>query len=139
MFRPNYQETSGRILGTIKDRYSSIHAEIVLESLNEQQSELLVTNLLHVKGIPSKIKTLITKRAEGNPFFLEEVVRTFIDEGAVEIKNGRFRITEKIDSVVIPESINEILMTRIDKLDDETRSLVKVASVIGRNFFYKIL
>ncbi len=139
VFRPNYQETSGRILGTIKDRYSSIHAEIVLGSLNEQQSELLVTNLLHVKGIPSKIKTLITKRAEGNPFFIEEVVRSFIDEGVVEIKNGRFRITEKIDSVVIPESINEILMTRIDKLDDETRSLVKVASVIGRNFFYKIL
>jgi serine/threonine protein kinase len=139
VFRPNYQETGERILDTIKDRYGNYHSEIYLESLDEHQSEILVNNLLKVKGLPSKIKALITKRTEGNPFFIEEVIRSFIDEDVVEFEDGSFRVTEKLDSVVIPETINELLMARIDKLDETTRSLVKVASIIGRNFFYKIL
>ncbi|MCK4825259.1 AAA family ATPase, partial [bacterium] len=139
VFRPNYEETGDRILTTIEDRYDNLHSEINLESLNEKQSEIVVNNLLKVKGLPAKIKALIIKRAEGNPFFIEEVVRSFIDEGIVVIKDGGFNVTEKIESVVIPETINEVLMARIDKLDENTRSLVKVASVIGRNFFYKIL
>jgi len=53
--------------------------------------------------------------------------------------NGEFAVTEKIGTMVIPHTINDVLMARIDRLDDNTRDLVKVASVIGRNFFYRIL
>jgi len=57
----------------------------------------------------------------------------------VEVRGGEFHVTEKIDSVEVPETINEVLMGRMDKLDEATRSLLRTASVIGRNFFYKIL
>ena len=67
------------------------------------------------------------------------MVRSFIDEGAVIVKNGNFEVTDKIDTMVIPPTINDVLMARIDRLEDKTRNLVKVASVIGRNFFHKIL
>lgn len=139
VFRPNYKDTSNRILETIRSRYKDIYSELILKSLDENQSGDLINNLLKIKGLPGHIQGLISKRAEGNPFFIEEVVRSLIDDGVVEIKEGRFKITEKIDSVVIPKTINEVLMARIDKLDGNTRSLLKVASVIGRNFFYKIL
>jgi class 3 adenylate cyclase/tRNA A-37 threonylcarbamoyl transferase component Bud32/tetratricopeptide (TPR) repeat protein len=139
VFRPDYKDTSSRILDTIKSRYPNIHSELYLKSLDENQSGILINNLLKIKSLPASIQGLITKRAEGNPFFIEEVVRSLIDDGVVETKEGRFKITEKIDSVVIPKTINEVLMARIDKLDENTRSLLKVASVIGRNFFYKIL
>lgn len=139
VFRRGYEDTSERILRIIKSRYSDFCSEIVLESLNESHSEILINNLLKVKGLVPNIRELVVKKTGGNPFFIEEVVRSFIDDGVVEVKEGRFRITEKIDSVVVPETINEVLMARIDKLDEETRSLLKIASVIGRNFFYKIL
>ncbi len=139
VFRPDYVETSEKLLMTVKDRYPEFHSEIVLEALDEGRSEALINNLLRTKDLPENIRELITKRTEGNPFFIEEVVRSFIDDCVVEFKDGGLKITEKIDSVVIPESIDEVLMSRIDKLDEKTRSLLKVASVIGRNFFYKIL
>lgn len=66
-------------------------------------------------------------------------MRSFIDEGVVELKGGNFIITDKVGSVIIPDTIQELLMSRIDRLDEKTRSLLKIASVIGRNFFYKIL
>jgi serine/threonine protein kinase/tetratricopeptide (TPR) repeat protein len=139
VFRPNYRETGEQILTTIKNRYEKHHAEICLESLNENQSEKLVSSLLKIKILPTKINRLITERTEGNPFFIEEIVRSFIDDGIVVFENGEFQVSEKIESVVIPETIDELLMARIDKLDENTRTLMKVASVIGRYFFYKIL
>ena len=139
VFRPGYEETSERILRTIRSRYGDFYSEIVLESLDETQSEVMINNLLKAKGLVPKVRELVVRKTGGNPFFIEEVVRSFIDHGVVEIRDGRFRITEKIESVVVPENIHEVLMARIDRLDEDTKSLLKIASVIGRNFFYKIL
>ena len=95
--------------------------------------------MLDIKGLHHRTKNKVIQRAGGNPFFIEEVVRSFIDEGAVVVKNGNFETTDKIETIVIPHTINDVLMTRIDRLEDQTRELVKVASVIGRNFFHRIL
>ncbi|MCI0695459.1 protein kinase [candidate division KSB1 bacterium] len=139
VFRPNYRETGERILQTIRKRYSRCHAEIYLEPLDDNQCAVLIRNLLKASGLPTGIRSAIANRAEGNPFFIEEVVWSFVDEGVIEPGNGKFKITEKIESVVIPATIQEVLLARIDKLDEKTKSLLKVASVIGRSFFYKIL
>jgi len=138
VMRPDY-ETSERLLRTIMNRYPDNFADIYLEPLDDSQCEILVGNLLNIEALPNHVRELIARRAEGNPFFIEEVARSFIDDGIVEKKGRRYKMTTRIDSVVIPETINEILMARIDKLDEKTRSLLKIASVIGRNFLYKIL
>jgi hypothetical protein len=139
VFRPNYEETGDRILKTIREKYADYHTEIHLEALDEFQSEDLIKNLLNIQGLPAHMKKMITSKAEGNPFFIEEVIRSFIEDGVAVIKDGAFEVTEKIESIVVPETIQDVLMSRIDKLDEKTKSLVKVASVIGRNFFYKVL
>jgi len=139
VFRPGYEETSDRILSTIKDRYMHDHEEIYIEPLSEQQSEILTHNLLRIKALPPKFSALLCERTEGNPFFIEEVVRSLIDEAIVIFENGEFKVSRKIENVMIPGTINEVLMARIDKLDENTRNLLKIASVIGRYFFYKIL
>ncbi len=95
--------------------------------------------MLKALNFPSVISAQIIKRSGGNPFFLEEVVRSLLDEGAIIIENNSFKVTSKIYIVTIPDTINDVLMARIDRLEDSTRNLVKIASVIGRNFFYKIL
>jgi len=139
VFRPNFADTGGRIVETTKRIYPDHYTEINLDPLSERESEALVGNLLSIEGLPYKIREEILKRAGGNPFFIEEVVHSLIDGGAVVRENGKFVVTEKIEEVIIPNTINEVLMARIDGLEEGTKNLVKVASVIGRSFFYKVL
>jgi len=139
LFRPNHPETGERILETIKEKLPVYYVEIHLHPLSEQMSETLINNMLNIRGLQHSMLEQIILRSGGNPFFIEEVVRSFIDEGAVVRTNGEFAVTEKIDKIVIPHTINDVLMARIDRLDNNTRDLIKVASVIGRSFFYRIL
>ena len=139
VFRPDHPETGDRIIETLKETPSVYCVGISLSPLDQQNSETLINNMLNIQGLRYKVKNKIIERSGGNPFFIEEVVRSFIDEGAVVKKNGTFEVTDKINTMVIPQTINDVLMARIDRLEEETRNLVKVASVIGRNFFYRIL
>jgi class 3 adenylate cyclase/tetratricopeptide (TPR) repeat protein len=139
VFRPGYADTGERIIKSIEENYPSHWTRIDLEPLNEGESETLLSNLLRIKGLPLHIRDQILQRAGGNPFFIEEVVRSLIDEGAVVLKNGDYEVTEKVKQVIIPQSIHALIMTRIDRLDEATRNLVRMASVIGRNFFYRVL
>jgi class 3 adenylate cyclase/tetratricopeptide (TPR) repeat protein len=139
VFRPGHTQTSYHIVETIKERLPVYYVEIMLKPLDERMSETLVNNMLNIKGLKLSVIGQIVERSGGNPFFIEEVVRSFIDEGAVVTKDGAFELTEKIKSMVIPHTINDVLMARIDRLEEKTRDLVKVAAVIGRSFFYKII
>jgi len=139
VFRPNYKQTGDRLLKTIREKYSNYNSEIYLQAMEKRQCEILINNLIKAKELPGAITELIIKRAEGNPFFIEEVFRAFIDESIVQPERGTFRITDRIDSVTIPETIQDVLMARIDRLDEKTKDLLTLASVIGRNFFHKIL
>ena len=139
VFRPGYADTGERIIKSIGENYPTHWTMIELEALNQTESETLLSNLLRIKGLPPHIRDQILQRAGGNPFFIEEVLRSLIDEGAVVLKNGEYEVTEKINQIVIPQSIHALIMTRIDRLDEATRNLVRMASVIGRNFFYRIL
>jgi class 3 adenylate cyclase len=116
IFRPNYPETSDRILRTAQSRYAHFHFEIQLGPLSDNASGVLINNLLKSGVIQGPIRDLIAKRAEGNPFYIEEIARSLIDDGSVIIENGKFKATEKIHSVVIPETLADVIMARVDKL-----------------------
>lgn len=139
LFRPGYDETGQRILDTIKVKYSLNHVEILLEPLDDRKSEILIANMLNFQGVHHTVVGQIVRRAGGNPYFIEEVVRSFIDEGAVVVRGGKLEVTSKFSRMTIPNTINDVLMARIDRLEEETHDLLKVAAVIGRSFFYRIL
>lgn len=139
VFRSGYKETGDRILETVKTRYPQIRLDIHLYPLNRNRCEALITNLTKTKDLPSVTRNRIIRRAEGNPFFIEEVVRSLMDEGFMEPQFGTFKALNGLDSVAIPENIRDVIMARIDRLDEDTKDLLKVASVIGRHFFHKIL
>jgi len=110
VFRPNHPETGDRMVESLKENLSEYYVQIKLEPLTEQMSETLIDNMLNIKGLQYGIKNRIVQQAGGNPFFIEEVVRSFIDAGAVIIKNGNFEVTDKIETMVIPSTINDVLM-----------------------------
>jgi tetratricopeptide (TPR) repeat protein len=131
--------TGNRLLNAVRELTRCQYIDITLEPLDENESMLLIENLLNIKGFPHSLREQIRARAGGNPFFIEEVIRSFIDQGILTLRNGNFDITDKVSDAEIPLTINEVIMSRIDRLDRETKDLLKIASVIGRSFFYKII
>ena len=139
VLRPNDKETGDRIVDTADIRHHRIHTRIHLEPLPEKECETLIRSLVKVDRVPPNTMTAIIQRTEGNPSFIEEVARSLPDEGAVTLKDGKFNLDEKIEAVTIPKTIRDVQMTKIDGLAEPTKTLLKEASVIGRNFFYRIL
>ncbi len=137
--RPDAPESSGRVLAALEEEGPGSHCEIRLHPLDPRQCDELVANLLRFDDLPFSIRSLIARRTEGNPFFVEEVVRSLIDQGAIEERNGRLRVTELIDRVVIPSTIQEVIMSRVDQLPDRTKHVLQVAAVVGRTFFHRII
>jgi len=139
VFRPDYKQTGERIQNFLKDNLKDHHKEIAVKPLSKEESDELIENLLHKVELPDEINSLIIDRASGNPFFIEEVIRSFIDEGLIEMKANAFILSENIKYANIPESIDNVLLSRIDRLDGKTKNLLRTASVIGRKFYYKVL
>jgi len=138
VFRSGYRETGDRIIEAIK-KLPVHYVEIALLPLDESKSDALIANLLNISKSHHAIIGKITRRTGGNPFFIEEVLRSLIDQRAIILSNKNFQVTKKIGDVAIPNSVNDVLMARIDSLKSESRELIKIASVIGRNFFFRIL
>src|SRR4029453_12907194 len=104
-----------------------------------EQCDTLIQNLLRTDRLPYATRALVIRKAEGNPFYIEEVIRSFIDAGAVEYRDGRFQLTRKIDAVEVPGTIEEVILARVDRLDEGTRHVLQVAAVIGRGVHHRIL
>ncbi len=138
VFRPGFPDTSERLIAAARP-FEERHTELELSSLDDERCNELLDNLLQVRALPQGTREVILSRASGNPFFIEEVVRSLIDQGAVVQRDGRFELTDRIGEVEVPTSINDVIMTRIDRLDADTRELLKTASVLGRRFFRRIL
>src|SRR5262249_39389550 len=137
--RPGFDETSERILALARDRLGERILEIGLAPLDDRQSEALIRNLLRIKDLPYATRELIGRRAEGNPFYIEEVIRALIDQGAVEARDGELAVTEKIQSVTVPGTIQEVILTRVERLEPQAQRVLQIGAVIGRNFFHRLL
>jgi class 3 adenylate cyclase len=113
--------------------------EISLEALSDTESRQMVTNLLEVEALPEKNRRMILQKSEGNPFFVEEVIRMLIDRSAIIQKNGDWVAGENIEQVKIPDNLQGLLLARIDRLPEDVKHTLLVASVIGRQFPVKVL
>lgn len=139
VFRPGYESTSDRLTELILEKVPDHYVEINLRPLDNPTAKSILSAILNLSYKHKDIIDRIIRRTGGNPFFIEEVVSSLIDQGAVIKKNNLYQLTEKINKVDIPHSIVDVLMTRIDQLEAETRDLLKAASVIGQEFHYRIL
>ena len=137
--RPDFADTLDRILAAARENHSTELLELHLQPLTDQQCDTLIRNLLKTDELPYATRALILRKAEGNPFFVEEVIRSFIDSGLVEHRNGQFHLTARIEAVDVPETIQEVVMARVDLLDEATRHVLQVAAVIGRSFYARVL
>ncbi|HEX4639534.1 MAG TPA: adenylate/guanylate cyclase domain-containing protein [Chthoniobacterales bacterium] len=125
------------LLERIEKNHEANFRRIELSPLTREQSRSLTEQLLKIDN--RETFDLILDRAEGNPFFLEELIRSLIDSGALRSEGARLVATREIKEVDIPESLQSTLMTRIDRLNPPIKLTLQRASVIGRLFQERVL
>jgi class 3 adenylate cyclase len=128
-----------RLVSGSRDLFGDALTEIRLDPLSTDQTRSLVANLLEIESLPQAARDLILAKAEGNPFFVEEVIRMLIDRGAIQREGDRWIATASVANVEIPDTLQGLLLERIDRLPAESRRTLRVASVIGRQFGVTIL
>jgi class 3 adenylate cyclase len=128
-----------RLVSGMRDLFGDALTEIRLDPLSSDDARSLVANLLEIESLPEKARELILAKAEGNPFFVEEVIRMLIDRGAIRREGDRWIATASVAGVEIPDTLQGLLLERIDRLPADSRRTLRVASVIGRQFGVTIL
>jgi len=111
------------------------HTAVTLDPLTSQESERLVGFLLAIDDLPATVRGRILERAEGNPFFLEEIIRHLIDERFLVHEDGRWRTAAGIEDVEIPDTVQGVLAARIDLLEPDAKRVLQSAAVVGRVFW----
>ena len=115
------------------------YAELLLQPLSDADSRQLVSNLLEVEALPERMRAIILQKAEGNPFFVEEVIRMLLERGVLVRKDGAWTVGAEIETIEIPDNLQGLLLARIDRLPEDVKRTLRVASVIGRQFSVKVL
>lgn len=140
-FRPERQSPAWRVKIHAETEYPHRYTEIALKPLDAKGTDELVGALLKIDDLPEELHETIVRKTEGNPYFIEEVVRSLIEQGVVEHVGERlhFNPAFHLSEIAIPDSLQALLMARMDRLDQETRATLQMASVIGRSFYYRIL
>ena len=134
VYRPEQDHRCWR-LGAIAERkcIERFH-EVRLRELTADKSRELIDALLNIQDLPESVSDMILAKAHGNPFFVEEVVRSLIDSGVVYLDGGVWKASEAIASVTVPKTVQSVVLTRVDRLEAELRHVLQSASVIGRVF-----
>ena len=117
----------------------SFITRIALATLTDEHSARMAEDILEASGLPRSLTELIAQKAEGNPFFVEEIVRSLRETGAVEATNGRFVLAAPVDRIHVPDTVQDVIAARIDRLADEPKRALQMASVIGREFTRRLL
>ena len=128
--RPGYQHPFG-------DR--SYHVRVPLHALDDAAMSSMVGSVLETSDLPAALRELIARKAEGNPLFIEEVTTSLLEEGVLALRDGRVTLTRALADVAIPDRIQDVLMARLDRLAQEPKRAIQIASIIGREFAMRLL
>ncbi len=141
VFRPDTAASSWQVKQKAETNYAQHYTEIALTPLSAEESNALVDGLLIISDLRGPIRQLIQQKSEGNPFFIEEVVRTLLDSGViVRTEDGtHWQATRDVTDIAIPDNLQALLMARIDRLPEEVRHTLQLAAVIGRIFPRRVL
>jgi tetratricopeptide (TPR) repeat protein len=123
-YRPEYQHGWGN-----KPAYTQLR----LDPLPPESVQALLNTLLGEDPELLRLKALLVERSEGNPFFLEEIVQTLLETGALVGEQGAHQLARPIDTVEVPATVQAVLAARIDRLSPADKALLQTASVVGKD------
>jgi DNA-binding NtrC family response regulator/tetratricopeptide (TPR) repeat protein len=122
--RPGYSPPFG-------DR--TYYTRLPLIALSEADSLEMARGLLGAPELPDELQRFIAGRAEGNPFFVEELIRSLVEMGAVRRHDDRLMLARRLDDIALPDTIQDVILARIDRLDKTARQTLQIASALGKD------
>jgi tetratricopeptide (TPR) repeat protein len=134
-YRPTFSLFTGLQVSNIGKNYHDIQ----LQNLSLSVAQNMLASLLKTETIPPDLKRWVQNKAEGNPFYLEELVNSLIESETLARDNGNWKLTRSLAESDIPSSLHGLITGRLDRLDQQTKRILQKASVIGRDFLYEIL
>lgn len=137
--RPEPGAPGWALVDAVRALGSAAGVTVDLAAMDAPESLRLVDALLPGAAVPGELATAVVRRAEGNPLFLEELIRSLVDQGAVRREGDRWLAPGSLAPATLPPTILGLLLARIDRLAPETRAAVHVAAVIGRRFSVALL
>jgi len=129
LYRPEYTHQWGS---------KSYYTKIGLNELGTESSSRLVEAILKADVVP-ELRELILNRAAGNPLFMEELTHSLLENESIKQENNKYVLSDTNDNIQVPETIQGIIASRMDRLEDNLKRTMQVASVIGRDFAFRIL
>jgi class 3 adenylate cyclase/tetratricopeptide (TPR) repeat protein len=123
-YRPEYHHKWGN---------RTCYTQLRLDPLGGQSADEMLHALLGGDASLQSLKRLITEKTQGNPFFMEEMVRALVEQGVL-VRNGATRLTKPLTEIRIPPTVHGILASRIDALPASEKSLLQTLAIIGKDF-----
>jgi tetratricopeptide (TPR) repeat protein len=115
------------------------HTRIALDTLASEDSVRMAQAMLATDRVPEELEALVVRKAEGNPFFVEEVIKSLQEVGAIRQTGDRYVLAKRLDEIFVPDTIQDLIMARIDRLAEAPKKTLQLASVIGREFTRRLL
>ena len=129
-YRPEYRHGWGG---------KSYYTQLRIDPLTAASAGVLLEGLLGGSRALDSLKRLLMDRTGGNPFFLEESVRTLVESGVLVGERGAFRLARALDTTQVPATVQAVLAARIDRLPLQVKHLLQSAAVIGKTVAFTLL
>lgn len=117
----------------------SYHNHLTLNRLSNRESLAMTCSLLETDQLDKNIEELILARTEGIPFFIEEHIKSLKDLKIIERQNGSYKLTKDVKTITIPSTIQDVIMVRVDALPEGAKEIIRISSVIEREFSHELL
>jgi DNA-binding CsgD family transcriptional regulator len=117
----------------------SYHNVITLPHLGHAEGYQMLMAMLGTDHVHDDLATFILDKAEGVPFFLEELVKSLLETRSIERQEDQWRLTAKASVMPVPDTVEEVLMARIDRLPEGAKSVLQIGAVMGREFGWELL
>ena len=129
-YRPGFVHTWGS---------KSYHSQVTLNRLSNRESLAMLTHILGTPYVDRDLEELILQKTEGIPFFIEEFIKSLKERQLIEMKNHTCQLSKRIKKLAVPSTIQDVIMTRVDHLPEETKDVIRAGSVIEREFSYDLI
>jgi predicted ATPase len=141
VFRPDRTSPAWDFHHYVETEYPHKMVSLTLSPLTDAQSGEFIDQLIGPGVLPVETRALILGKAEGNPYYIEELIRSLIEPGILEkdANTGKWRELRAVDSLTLPDSLQSLLLARIDRLSPEERRVLQMAAVIGPVFWSDVL
>jgi tetratricopeptide (TPR) repeat protein len=113
--------------------------QLTINALPPDETAELAALAVGVAALPAELGAMVAAKAEGNPLFTEEAVRSLVEDGALELRDGQAILTGPVHALRIPDRVQDVILARIDRLAPQEREALQLAAVLGRQFSARVL